>query len=360
MEKSSRVWDDLSVEAQLATFKAEGGMSAVHAMLHVDPCDDLFEGQFQRIYTALTRLQTEFSDIPMQFCRIFVSDSTNQEPVFQNYSFNVPVSFIQQPPLDGSKVAVWAYFFHTSETRYKHIWEMGLTSSGTSSDSYSQTSRLLEDYEQRLSQCEATIASNCVRTWFFVRDVDTNYKGLVDARRENFIKENLTSDTHYIASTGIGGLPADTSALVQLDTYTVLGLTPHQQRYLYAKTHLNSTYEYGVTFERGTAVDYDDYTEIFISGTASIDNKGEVLHLGNIVLQTERMLENVSELLKEGGAGMDDVMQCIVYLRDVADYRTVSNIFHTRFPHLPLVITNAPVCRPAWLIEMECIAIKEK
>ena len=125
-----------------------------------------------------------------------------------------------------------------------------------------------------------------------MRDVDTNYAGLVKARLENFLRVGLTPDTHYISSTGIGGLPADTRSLVQLGGYAVKGLEPGQQRYLYALTHLNPTIEYGVTFERGTVVEYGDRAQAFISGTASIDNKGQVVHVGDIVRQTTALWEN--------------------------------------------------------------------
>ena len=182
---------------------------------------------------------------------------------------------------------------------------------------------------------------------------------MVKARRENFVREGLTQHTHYIASTGIGGGPADTKALVQLGTYALTGFQPAQQRYLYAKTHLNPTYEYGVTFERGTCMEYGDRSHVFISGTASINNKGEVVHVGDICLQTRRMWENVEALLHEGGMDFSDVMHLVVYLRDTGDYEVVSEMFRERFPDIPTVITLAPVCRPTWLIEMECVAVKE-
>ena len=82
--------------------------------------------------------------------------------------------------------------------------------------------------------------------------------------------------------------------------------------------------------------------------------------MGNIVKQAERMWENVGVLLEEGGASFDDVMQIIVYLRDICDYQTVKEMFDRRFPDTPKVITLAPVCRPTWLIEMECIAVKKR
>ena len=115
--------------------------------------------------------------------------------------------------------------------------------------------------------------------------------------------------------------------------------------------------KYGVTFERGTVMEYGDRGHVFISGTASIDNKGNVVHVGDIVKQTHRMWENVETLLAEGNASFEDVMQIVVYLRDTADYEIVREMFEQRFPHTPCVIALAPVCRPTWLIEMECIAV---
>ena len=216
----------------------------------------------------------------------------------------------------------------------------------------------LVTYIDTLKLFNATLEANCIRTWFFVRDVDTQYNGLVKSRRECFMEQGLTPDTHYIASTGIGGTPADPKALVQLGSYAMTGFQPQQQRYLYALSHLNRTIEYGVTFERGTLMQYGDRNHIYISGTASINNKGEVIHVGDIVNQTYRMWENVEKLLEEGGMTYDDVMQIVVYLRDGADYQIVQKLFEEKFPHIPYVITLAPVCRPTWLIEMECVAVK--
>ena len=226
-------------------------------------------------------------------------------------------------------------------------------------DAVCQTACLLQSYEQFLQLYDANLADNCIRTWFYVRDVDTQYAGMVRARRENFEQQGLTPQTHFIASTGIEGKPADPKAIIQLGTYAVTGLLPEQQHYLYAKSHLNSTYEYGVTFERGTRVDYGDRRHVYISGTASINNRGEVVHVGDIVRQTHRMWENVEALLAEAETTFDDVVQIIVYLRDTGDYDTVLQLFRQRFPQIPFVITLAPVCRPTWLIEMECVAIKE-
>ena len=371
MEYNKVYWEDLGVRAEIAAFAPQGKIGEFHAILHVEPRCELFEGQLARIYEGERRL----ADLPRIagsapiLKRYFLSDSTNQQPLMRQET-DCAVSVIQQPPLDGSKIAVWIYLQKGSKVAntggmivaehngYRHLWKMGMHEH--KGDSAWQTESLLINYEEILENFGATLAGNCIRTWFFVRDVDTQYAGMVKARKENFREQGLTEQTHFISSTGIGGSPADTRALVQMGTYALTGFVPAQQRYLYAPTHLNPTYEYGVTFERGTVMEYGDRAHVFISGTASINNKGEVVHVGDIVKQTERMWENVNALLEEGGASFDDVMQIIVYLRDICDYPVVKAMFDRKFPDTPHVITLAPVCRPTWLIEMECIAVKER
>ncbi|MCM1313078.1 MAG: Rid family hydrolase [Bacteroides sp.] len=371
METKKIYWDDLGVTAELSEYTPSGKIEEYHIMLHVEPRKELFEGQLARIYLAEDRvsLLDELKDSSVILKRYFLSDSTNQQPIMKKEP-DCAISIIQQPPLDGSKIAVWIYLQKGSKVAnengmivcehngYRHLWKMGMHEH--KGDSAWQTESLLISYEEALQYFNATLADNCIRTWFFVRDVDTQYAGMVKARKENFEEQGLTEKTHYISSTGIGGLPADTRALVQMGTYAVTGFEKEQERYLYAPTHLNPTYEYGVTFERGTLMEYGDRAHVFISGTASINNKGEVLHIGDIVKQTERMWENVDKLLEEANVTFGDVMQMIVYLRDAADYQTVKEMFEKRFPDTPHVITLAPVCRPTWLIEMECIAVAER
>lgn len=361
----------LGVTIEAAMYLPETGVAEWHLILHVEPRQEMFQGQMERIYAAEDALLTmpEFKGAQYVTKRYFLSDSTNQQPLMRNEK-DVSVSIIQQQPLDGSKIAVWLYLERGVEIRnehdvtvvdhngYKHLWKMSLTS--PEGDSASQTKKVLDQYEDLLQKFDATLANNCIRTWFFVRDVDTQYAGMVAARRQHFIEHGLTEKTHYISSTGIGGGPAETKALIQMGTYALVGFHPHQQRYLYAPSHLNPTYEYGVTFERGTLIEYGDRAHVFISGTASINNKGEVMYVGDIVQQTKRMWENVETLLTESGTTFEDVMQIVVYLRDTADYETVREMFAERYPNIPTLIALAPVCRPTWLIEMECIAVQPR
>jgi enamine deaminase RidA (YjgF/YER057c/UK114 family) len=210
----------------------------------------------------------------------------------------------------------------------------------------------------KLEENGCSLAENCIRTWIYVQNVDVNYAGIVKARNEVFVEQNLTDKTHFIASTGIAGRHSHPEVLVQLDAYAVGGLRKEQIHYLYAPTHLNPTYEYGVSFERGTYVDYGDRRQVFISGTASINNKGEVMYPGDIRKQTLRMWENVEVLLSEAECSFEHVGHLLVYLRDAADYIVVREMFEERFPNIPKIYLLAPVCRSGWLIEMECMAVK--
>jgi len=307
------------------------------------------------------------------FKRYFLSDISQRAALPVE---NGAVSYVVQPPLDGSAVGVWLYLAGDAEVEYgdgytivrdgglEHIWSAGMVS--PLDGSHAQTDDILTRYESFLKGRNASLSGDCVRTWFFVDDIDNNYAGMVDARREFFTSCGLTPATHYIASTGICGMPvpygnadfrsAVSAAVVQLDAWAIKGRPAH--RYLYAPTHLNPTYEYGVTFERGVKVDYSGCSHVIISGTASIDQKGDVLYPGDVRRQTLRMWDNVEALLVEGGAGWEHVKMVTVYLRNREDYPAVADMFSAKFPDTPYIITLAPVCRPAWLIEMECIAVR--
>ena len=342
----------------------DGASTEYHSIIRVTDPSLAFEAQLSAVLDACDEASAGRT---VHFRRFFLSDAANQEQLLRSALAALPqvaTSIVQQPPLDGTRIAVWQYATSPMDRRgdvitsgpYAHHWLGTLTSAAAGA--YGQMTDIFARCADALSGEGMTVEDNCIRTWIFVRDVDVNYGGVVDGRRDFFRGIGLTERTHYIASTGIEGCRAAGEAIVGMDSYSVRGLEPAQVQYLYAKDHLNPTYEYGVTFERGTAVTYGDRCQIFISGTASIDNHGEVLHKGDAVAQTHRLLENVSALLAEAGATLADIATAIVYLRDAADYPYVKAAVEAACPDLGAVFVLAPVCRPAWLVEMECIALR--
>lgn len=355
--------------ATVSAFMSGSGVAEYHAMIRSTAAGETFEVQLSGIMDACRNLRERLgAEVKPVFKRYFLSDAANQQPLLPREE-ECAVSIVEQSPLDGTKVALWIYLqegvvvnnlynglYAVTHGEYTHFWQGSACTPDVRSEV--ATRALLCDYALRLEDEGCTIAGNCVRTWFFVHDVDVNYAGMVKGRNEMFSTNGLTPETHFIASTGIGGRHADPRVTVEMDTYAVKGIVPGQMRYLYAPDWLNPTYEYGVAFERGAYIDYGDRRHVFISGTASINNRGEVVHRGDVRAQTQRMWENVGALLAEADCGWRNVCHMIVYLRDIADYAVVASMFEERFPGVPRVIVLAPVCRPEWLIEMECFALR--
>lgn len=359
---------------ELFQFQGKSETIEYHAYIHATNSLLSFQEQLQSLAKAakdLLSLAPQGTKCFMARCH--VSDAANQSDTIKNILspiLNSTLSIIQQPPLDGTKIALWIYAVSNVEKEYingisklyhngyKHYWT---TENGNSEDStYQQTVSLLDNSSNILKNGSMSICDNCKRTWLYVNDIDNHYADVVNGRNDVFDREKLTEQTHYIASTGIFGYTGKRGVNVMLDTYSIKGLNVEQTQYLYALSNLNRTSEYGVRFERGVAIKYGDRTHAFISGTASIDNMGNILYPNDIKKQTQRMWENVEALLAEVDMHLDeDVAMMTVYLRDMADYNIVKVLFEKRFPNRPKAIVLAPVCRPGWLIEMECICIKE-
>ena len=369
MNYQKKEWPALSTEAEISVFSPAKGIPEYHAIIKLTDAKCDTAEQFNRIETTIELLQKYLRETALVWKRYFVSDAANQYIYIKPPVENTAVSVVQQPPLNGTKVAVWLYFVsgvHLAKdvqstmmehSSYRHLFHTQLYSQGT--DEASQTEALFKQYLQLLATRQCRLEKHCMRTWIYVQNVDTHYAGMVASRRECFEREGLTPDTHFIASTGIEGKYIRPDVLVFMDAYAIQGLNPKQIQYLYAPTHLNPTHQYGVTFERGTAIHYGDRRHIFISGTASINNRGEIEHPMNLKQQTIRMFENIQTLLAEADADISNVAHFIVYLRDIADTEATTSYMEQNFPQIPHVIVWAPVCRPGWLVEAECIAIKE-
>ena len=272
-----------AVEAQISTFTEKSGTTEHHVLLSVINDNLSFAEQFQSLQQAYACcLENELQDGAVAvFRRYFLSDAANQADwvmAWECEQTQCALSILQQAPLNGTKVAFWTWLVTNTSVEtdmngmvlarrgiYTHMWTAGAYNKASTSEY--QTRLLLNDYVMQLMARGCTLAKDCIRTWFFVQNVDVNYAGVVKARKEVFLTQNLTEETHYIASTGIEGRSGDPSVLVTMDTYAIQGLLPDQIQFLYAPSHLNPTYEYGVTFERGTVVSFGDRMQIFLSAT---------------------------------------------------------------------------------------------
>lgn len=129
---------------------------------------------------------------------------------------------------------------------------------------------------------------------------------------------------------------------------------------------LNEAYAYErpSSFSRALRVELNGVVVLFISGTASVDEHGRSLHVGDFRAQARRMFENVTALLAHGGATWKDVVRTHYYLRDIDRDYAVFNEERTAFygeqgldPLPASTGVQAKLCRPELLVEMEAIAI---
>ena len=131
---------------------------------------------------------------------------------------------------------------------------------------------------------------------------------------------------------------------------------------------LNEAYTYPKpsSFSRGLRLDIKGITILLISGTASVDEHGRTVHVGDFHAQTWRTYQNITRLLAAEGATWKDVVRTTCYLRDIErDYEAFNNIrtqFFTEQELSPLPASTgiqAILCRPDLLVEIEAMAIFE-
>lgn len=331
-------------------------------------------------------LQNErLSQDSLVFCQIYVSDIENQKEILQastlfNKLSQSAVAVIQQKPLIGGPLSFSAYHVSSGSNslqktvledaksawrkavsftgkHYQMLWHTGYCGQGAF-DSYPQSAGILNELVASVKGNGMALLDNMVRTWIYVRDIDNHYAGLVKARKELFFHEGLTDKTRYIASTGIEGRSKEKGSLVSINALSFSNLKPAQVVRMEALTHMSPTIDYGVTFERGLRIRFGDRSLLFVSGTASINNKGEILFPGDVEAQTRRTLENIQVLLKEQGARLNDLASITIYVRDPHTADNVLKIVSSILPvNLPMICVEASVCRPGWLAEIEGIAV---
>src|SRR6201984_675772 len=118
------------------------------------------------------------------------------------------------------------------------------------------------------------------------------------------------------------------------------------------------------SFSRGMRIDLNGLTILLISGTASIDEAGRSVHIGDFSAQMRRTFENITKLLESEGATWKDIVRTTCYLRDIErDYPAFNEertAFYAEQGLEPLPASTgiqAILCRLELLIEIEAIAM---
>jgi 2-iminobutanoate/2-iminopropanoate deaminase len=145
-----------------------------------------------------------------------------------------------------------------------------------------------------------------------------------------------------------------------------LAHTPIAKRAITNHDVLNEAYAYAKpsSFSRGMRIDLNGLTILLISGTASIDEYGKSVHIGDFRAQMRRTCENITGLLASEGATWHDIVRTTCYLRDIDRDYEAFNEERTKFfaeqgldPLPASTGIQAKLCRPELLVEIEAIAM---
>lgn len=176
---------------------------------------------------------------------------------------------------------------------------------------------------------------------------------LTGGEREEMIRLGIISET---------GVPQKYTIPAGLNGRAIV-----KKRAVHAPGVLNEAYDYHPrpsSFSRALALELGGYKVLLISGTASVDESGKTIHLGDFRAQCWRTYHNITELLKSEGMTWHDIVRTSCYLRDIErDYRDFNEIRTTFFNWLgldPLPASTgiqARICREDLLVEIEAIAL---
>ena len=98
---------------------------------------------------------------------------------------------------------------------------------------------------------------------------------------------------------------------------------------------------------------------IFLSGQIGIDPQTKQLVEGGVEAKAKQIFKNIQAVLKEAGLGLQNVVKATVFLKDMADFKKVNEIYAAHFePPYPARSAVAVRDLPLYVdIEIEVIAV---
>ncbi len=142
---------------------------------------------------------------------------------------------------------------------------------------------------------------------------------------------------------------------------------PLQKHAVHASDELNEAYDYfprPSSFSRALRLEIKGFTILLISGTASVDDMGDSVHIGDFRAQCWRTYSNITSLLSAESMTWHDIVRTTCYMRDIErDYRDFNEVRTSFFQWLELDPLPAStgiqvrLCREDLLVEIEAIAV---
>lgn len=217
-----------------------------------------------------------------------------------------------------------------------------------------QARAMLEKGESVLKQLGADF-TNVPRTWMWLGDIMSWYNEFNKVRNRFFTERGLIGEGSrqlMPASTGIGlglaGKQCGMDLIAVLEQGQAIEFLPVVGRQQCAL-------DYGSAFSRASCVKSPAGKTVFVSGTASIDEKGVSTHIGDAKGQIEATIENVRAVLRDMSCDDGDVVQAIAYCKT----NDIEDIFEEFKSHLkwPWITAVCDICRDDLLFEIEVTAL---
>ncbi|HXZ30891.1 MAG TPA: RidA family protein [Terriglobales bacterium] len=98
---------------------------------------------------------------------------------------------------------------------------------------------------------------------------------------------------------------------------------------------------------------------VFVSGQVAIDPATQRVINGDVAAQTDRVLQNLSAILKAAGSGLEKVLRSTVFLKDMTDFAAMNEVYARYFSANPPARSTIQAARlpKDVLIEIDVIAL---
>src|SRR3954467_7709497 len=100
--------------------------------------------------------------------------------------------------------------------------------------------------------------------------------------------------------------------------------------------------------------------DLFCSGQIPLDPATQQMVEGDIRVQTERVMENLSAVLAAAGVGFANVVKSTIFVADLGDFAAVNEVYGKRFPANPPArsTVQAAALPKGARVEIDVIALK--
>jgi enamine deaminase RidA (YjgF/YER057c/UK114 family) len=256
---------------------------------------------------------------------------------------------IERVALDGKIVAS---VFADGGTRQCVVG--GLSSRKVLSSHSIQTGEALENLQTVLALAGFDL-SDTFRTWFYLDDILSWYRDFNEVRTKIYDGLKFRSGS-LPASTGIGAKnPA--GGAVALSAWALKPLASDTGAKEVASPRQCPAPAYGSSFSRAMELVSSSGGQLLISGTASIAPAGATVWPGDARQQLALTMEVVDAILHSRGCTFADVTRAVAYFKNSEDAGLLRKWCQARrLEDLPVVVTQADVCRDDLLFELEADA----